>query len=138
MARLTRSLLLGLAMATAAAAAPPPAPAYDLQYRQNGISFSAPELQRLFNAALPATYDRVFPEQRWTTYLLLDVQAGKGLTAITLGLSPRLDQRRALLPVATFSVIEPMPTSREGWERLLSGVINRYGSEMVTNRSRIQ
>ena len=86
-----------------------PARAYDLQYRQNGTTFSAPQLRQIFSGSLPAEYDQRFPEQRWTTYLLLDAHADKGLVAITLGLSPRVGQSQALLPVATFSVIEPLP-----------------------------
>ena len=84
-----------------------PARAYDLQYRQNGTSFSASELRRIFNTALPAAYDQRFADQRWTTYLLLDAHADQALVAITLGLSPRVGASQALLPVATFSVIEP-------------------------------
>jgi len=55
-----------------------PAQAYDLQYRQNGTTFSAPQLREIFNGSLPAEYD-----QRWTTYLLLDAHADKDLVAIT-------------------------------------------------------
>ncbi|MFN5161997.1 MAG: hypothetical protein ACK5FE_11585 [Cyanobacteriota bacterium] len=100
------SALIGAALAR-------PARAYDLQYRQNGTSFSAGELRRIFNNALPAAYDQSFPDQRWTTYLLLDAHADQSLVAISLGLSPRVVPSQALLPVvATFSVIEPCPARR--------------------------
>ena len=128
--RLVASILIGAALAL-------PARAYDLQYRQNGTSFSASELRRIFNNALPAAYDQRFPDQRWTTYLLLDAHAEKGLVAITLGLSPRVGASQALLPIATFSVIEPLPRSREQWQQLLSGVASRYAQLMLENRSRI-
>ena len=128
--RLAASVLIGAALAL-------PARAYDLQYRQNGTSFSASELRRIFNGALPAAYDQRFPDQRWTTYLLLDAHADKDLVAITLGLSPRVGPSKALLPVATFSVIEPMPRSAARWQELLSNLAARYASLMLENRSRI-
>jgi len=84
------SALIGAALAL-------PARAYDLQYRQNGTSFSAGELRSIFNNGLPAAYDQGFPDQRWTTYLLLDAHADKALVAITLGLSPRVGRSQALL-----------------------------------------
>ena len=111
--------------------------AYDLQDRQNGTSFSASELRSIFNNALPAVYDQRFPDQRWTTDLLLDAHADQGLVAITLGLSPRVGPSQALLPVATFSVIEPIPRSAAGWQQLLSDLAARYTSLMLENRSRI-
>ena len=114
-----------------------PARAYDLQYRQNGTSFSASELRRIFNNGLPPAYDQRFPDQRWTTYLLLDAHADKDLVAITLGLSPRVGHSQALLPVATFSVIEPMPRSAAGWQQLLSDLAARYARVTLENRSRI-
>lgn len=133
-----RSLLSRIAAsALFAAALALPARAYDLQYRQNGTSFSASELRRIFNNALPAAYDQGFPDQRWTTYLLLDAHADKGLVAITLGLSPRVGRSQALLPVATFSVIEPMPRSAAGWQQLLSDLAARYARVTLENRSRI-
>lgn len=113
-----------------------PASAYDLQYRQNGTSFSAAQLREIFNG-LPAQYDRLFPDQRWTTYLLLDAHGNKGLVAITLGLSPRVGLSQALLPVATFSVIEPLPRAASEWQQLLGGVVNQYARLMLDNRSRI-
>ena len=128
--RLVASILIGAALAL-------PARAYDLQYRQNGTSFSASELRRIFNNALPAAYDQRFPDQRWTTYLLLDAHAEKGLVAITLGLSPRVGASQALLPIATFSAIEPMPRSKEQWQQLLSSLASRYAQLMLENRSRI-
>ena len=128
--RLAAFVLIGAALVL-------PARAYDLQYRQNGTSFSASELRRIFNNGLPAAYDQRFPDQRWTTYLLLDAHADKGLVAITLGLSPRVGRSQALLPVATFSVIEPMPRSAAGWQQLLSDLGARYASLMLENRSRI-
>lgn len=67
-----------------------PARADDLQYRQNG------------------------------TNLLLDAHADQALVAITLGLSPRVGPAQALLPVATLSVIEPLPSSTGQWQSLLS------------------
>jgi hypothetical protein len=114
-----------------------PSRAYDLQYRQNGTSFSAGELRRIFSNALPAAYDQSFPDQRWSTYLLLDAHPDKALVAITFGLSPRVGPSQALLPVATFSVIEPLPRSSDQWQQLLSGVAARYGRLMLENRSRI-
>jgi hypothetical protein len=127
---LAASVLIGVALAL-------PARAYDLQYRQNGTSFSAGELRNIFNNALPAAYDQRFPDQRWTTYLLLDAHADKGLVAITLGLSPRVGPSRALLPRATFSVIEPLPRSAAQWQQLLYALAARYASLMLDNRSRI-
>jgi hypothetical protein len=133
-----RSLLSRFAAsALFAAALALPARAYDLQYRQNGTSFSASELRSIFNNALPAAYDQGFPDQRWTTYLLLDAHADKSLVAITLGLSPRVGRSQALLPVATFSVIEPMPRSEAGWQQLLSDLAARYARVTLENRSRI-
>jgi hypothetical protein len=126
----TSALVVGAALAL-------PARAYDLQYRQNGTSFSASELRRIFSNALPAAYDQSFPDQRWSTYLLLDAHAEKAMVAITLGLSPRVGPSRALLPVATFSVIEPLPRSSDQWQQLLSGVAARYARLMLENRGRI-
>ena len=114
-----------------------PARAYDLQYLQNGTSFSASELRRIFNNGLPPAYDQRFPDQRWTTYLLLDAHADKDLVAITLGLSPRIGPSQALLPVATFSVIEPLPRSAAQWQQLLSDLAARYARLMLENGSRI-
>jgi hypothetical protein len=94
-------------------------------------------LRRIFNNGLPAAYDQGFPDQRWTTYLLLDAHADKGLVAITLGLSPRVGPSQALLPVATFSVIEPMPRSAAGWQQLLSDLAARYARVTLENRGRI-
>jgi hypothetical protein len=128
--RLAASVLIAAALAL-------PARAYDLQYRQNGTSFSANELRTIFDRALPAVYDQRFPDQRWTTYLLLDAHADKELVAITLGLSPRVGPSQALLPVATFSVIEPLPRSSSGWQQLLSDLVSRYARVMLENRSRI-
>jgi hypothetical protein len=68
LSRFAAAGLIGAALAL-------PARSYDLQYRQNGTSFSAGELRRIFNNALPAAYDQSFPDQRWTTYLLLDAHA---------------------------------------------------------------
>jgi hypothetical protein len=127
---ITSALVVGAALAL-------PARAYDLQYRQNGTSFSTGELRRVFSNALPAAYDQHFPDQRWSTYLLLDAHSEKALVAITLGLSPRVGPSRALLPVATFSVIEPLPRSAEQWQQLLSGVAARYARLMLDNRGRI-
>jgi hypothetical protein len=128
--RLAASVLIGAALVL-------PARAYDLQYRQNGTSFTAVELRRIYNNGLPAAYDQRFPDQRWTTYLLLDAHTEKDLVAITLGLSPRVGPSQALLPVATFSVIEPLPRSAAGWQQLLSDLAARYASLMLENRSRI-
>ena len=128
--RLAASVLIGAALAL-------PARAYDLQYRQNGTSFSASELRSIFNNALPAAYDQGFPDQRWTTYLLLDAHADKALVAITLGLSPRVGPSQALLPVATFSVIEPLPRSAAQWQQLLSDLAAGYARLMLENGSRI-
>jgi hypothetical protein len=127
---LAASVLIGAALML-------PARAYDLQFRQNGTSFSASELRRIFNTALPAAYDQRFPDQRWTTYLLLDAHADQALVAITLGLSPRVGTSKALLPVATFSVIEPLPRSADQWQQLLADLAARYARLMLENHSRI-
>ena len=127
---LAASVLIGAALVL-------PARAYDLQFRQNGTSFSASELRRIFNTALPAAYDQRFPDPRWTTYLLLDAHADQALVAITLGLSPRVGTSKALLPVATFSVIEPLPRSADQWQQLLADLAARYARLMLENHSRI-
>ena len=114
-----------------------PAGAYDLQYRQNNTNFSAAELQRIFNSGLPATYDQAFPEQRWTTYLLLDSHPNKGQVAITLGLSPRVGPSQALLPIATYSVIEPIPGNHQQWQTLLRRLANAFASTVLSNRERL-
>ena len=114
-----------------------PAQAYDLQYRQNGTTFSAPQLREIFNQSLPAEYDQHFPDQRWTTYLLVDAHADKNLVAITLGLSPRVGPSQALLPLASFSVIEPLPQTAAQWRILLGGVAIQYARLMLDNRNRI-
>jgi hypothetical protein len=132
-----RAAFAGAGLALFAAALAPPARAFDLQYRQNGTSFSANQLRSIFSNALPAAYDQRFPDQRWTTYLLLDAHADQGRVAITLGLSPRVGPSQALLPVATFSVIEPLPRSAGQWQQLLSDLAARYGRLMIENRSRI-
>lgn len=62
-----------------------PARVCNLQYRQNGTNFSAAQLRIIFNAALPTNYDVTFPDQRWTTYLLVHAHPDKGSVAITLG-----------------------------------------------------
>ncbi len=111
--------------------------AYDLQYRQNNTSFSASDLRRIFNNGLPQSYDLVFPEQQWTTYLLLDSHPDKGQVAITLGLSPRVGASRALLPIATYSVIEPIPSTSQQWQRLLSALANTYATNVLSNRARL-
>ena len=49
--RLAASILIAAALAL-------PARAYDLQYRQNGTSFSASELRSIFNNSLPAALRR--------------------------------------------------------------------------------
>jgi hypothetical protein len=69
--------------------------------------------------------------------LLLDAHADKGLVAITLGLSPRVGQSQALLPLATFSVIEPLPRTAAQWQELLGGVASQYARLMLENGSRI-
>lgn len=111
--------------------------AYDLQYRQNNTSFSGAELRSVFNAALPSLYEQAFPQEEWTTYLLLDAHPQQGLVSITLGLSPRLSSTRALLPIATYSVIEPLPRDMGQWRRLLAGVASTYANLMLNNRSRL-
>jgi hypothetical protein len=114
-----------------------PAQAYDLQYRQNGTTFTASQLRQIFSSSLPPEYDQRFQEQRWSTYLLLDAHADKGLVAITLGLSPRVGPSQALLPLATFSVIEPLPRTAAQWQQLLGGVASQYARLMLGNRNRI-
>lgn len=114
-----------------------PAQAYDLQYRQNGVNFSPQQLRTIFSAALPQNYDIKFPDQQWTTYLLVDAHADKQLVAITLGLSPRVGRTKALLPVATFSVIEPLPNSLTQWQQLLGATTQQFANQMLINRNRI-
>jgi len=57
--------------------------------------------------------------------------------AITLGLNPRVGPSQALLPVTTFSVIEPLPRSVAQWQQLLSDLAARYARLMLENGSRI-
>lgn len=114
-----------------------PARAFDLHYRQNGTTFSAIQLRDLMRRALPAIYDQAFADQRWSTYLLLDAQRSKQMVAITMGLSPRLGQKHALLPVATYSVIEALPQTNEQWSALLTEVANQYAQAMLANQARI-
>ncbi len=136
--RPSRSLLRCLAAGgLIGAALALPARAYDLHFRQNGTSFSANELRRIFSNALPAAYDQRFPEQQWSLYLLLDAHPDQDLVAITLGLSPRVGPTQALLPVATFSVIEPLPRSAAQWQQRLADLAARYARQMLENRSRI-
>lgn len=125
------------ACAAAAITASAPAWGYDLQYRQNNSALSAGQLQQALNRGLPSDYDRLFPQQQWTTYLLIDGHPGKGMVAITLGLSPRIGPRQALLPLATYSLLEPIPLSSGQWDALLAEAANSYGSAMIRNRQRI-
>jgi len=128
----------GLASAAIAALLTlPPARSYDLQYRQNGVNFNAQQLRTIFSSALPPNYDSNFPDQQWTTYLLVDAHADQQLVAITLGLSPRVGRSKALLPIATFSVIKPLPSSLSEWEQLLGATAQQYANQMLTNRNRI-
>ncbi len=115
----------------------PPAQAYDLQYRQNGVNLSQQQLRTIFSAALPVDYDRNFPDQQWTTYLLVDAHPSKQLVAITLDLSPRIGRTKAVLPIATYSVIEPLPGSLPQWQQLLGAAAQQYANQMLTNRNRI-
>jgi hypothetical protein len=110
---------------------------YDLQYRKNNTDLSAAQLQQAFNRGLPSDYDRLFPQQQWTTYALIDGHTSKGLVAITLGLSPKNSSRQSLLPVATYSFLEPVPLSPSQWDALLAKAANTYGSAMVRNSQRI-
>jgi hypothetical protein len=114
-----------------------PVQAYDLHYRLNGGNLSAEQLRQALNRGLPASYDQLFPDQRWSTYLLLDGHPGKGLVAITMGLSPRVGQSKALLPIATYSVIEPIPASTQQWQQLLSAMAGDYANQVIANRARI-
>ncbi len=57
--------------------------------------------------------------------------------AITLGLSPGVGPKQALLPLATFSVIEPLPHTASQWQLLLGGVASQYSRLMLNNRSLI-
>lgn len=126
-------LALSLALGTVAS----PSQAFDLQFRQNNTNLSAVELQRIFSRSLPRTYERQFPESRWTTWLMLDAYPKKGMVAITLGLCPRLGDGRALLPAATLSLLEPLPTDPAGLQRLLGQAASRFGELMLANRGRI-
>jgi len=52
-----------------------------------------PTFRHLWAAVLataPPAYDQRLPDQRWTTYLVLDAHADQALVAINLGLSPRV------------------------------------------------
>jgi hypothetical protein len=114
-----------------------PVQAYDLHYRLNGANLSAEQLRQALNRGLPRSYDQLFPDQQWSTYLLLDGHPGKGLVAITMGLSPRIGRSQALLPIATYSVIEPIPATAQQWQQLLSAMAGDYGNQVITNRARI-
>jgi hypothetical protein len=57
--------------------------------------------------------------------------------AITLGLSPRVGPSQALLPLASFRVIEPLPQTAAQWRILLGGVAIQYARLMLDNRNRI-
>lgn len=114
-----------------------PSPAYDLQFRQNNSPLSGSQLQQAFNRGLPRAYDQHFPEQLWTTYLLIDAHPDKGLVAITVGLSPKVSASKALLPIVTFSALEPIPANANQWITLVAKAANAYGSRVVLNRNRI-
>jgi hypothetical protein len=85
---LHRAVSAAAASALISAALALPARSYDLQSRQNGTSFSAVELRGIFINALPAAYDQNFPDQRWSTDLLLDAHAEKDLVAHLLLSAP--------------------------------------------------
>lgn len=128
--RLAASGLVGTALAV-------PAHAYDLHFRQNGTNFSSEQLRRIFDGALPTAYDKGFPEQRWSIDLFMDAHPDQDLVAITLGLSPRIGPSQALLPVATLSVIEPLPRSQVQWRDRLMELAGRYARLMLANRHRL-
>ena len=115
----------------------PAAHAYDLQFRQNNSPLNGAQLQQAFNRGLPRAYDQQFPERQWTTYLLLDGHPNQGLVAITVGLSPRVGPSKALLPVATFSALEPIPANADQWIQLLAQAANTYANSVLLNRTRI-
>ncbi|MEB3332131.1 MAG: hypothetical protein VKI83_06535 [Synechococcaceae cyanobacterium] len=125
------------AAALAATALAAPARACDLHFCQNGTSFSGEELRRRFDRGLPPAYDQAFPEQRWSTVMKLDAHHDQGLVVITLGHSPWLSATQALLPVASFSVIEALPPTQTQWKRWLTDLASRYAQLMLANRSRI-
>jgi len=133
-------LLHRIAATTAAACsllAAPGAQAYDLQFRQNNSPLNGTQLQQAFNRGLPRVYDQQFPDRQWTTYLLLDAHPDQGLVAITIGLSPRVGPSKALLPIATFSALQPIPANSEQWIQLVAQAANSYGNNMLLNRARI-
>jgi hypothetical protein len=72
----------------------------------NDCPLTGSQLQEAFNRGLPRLYDQQFPDQQWTTYLLLDAHSDKRMVAITVGLSPRVGAKKALLPIASFSARE--------------------------------
>ncbi len=57
--------------------------------------------------------------------------------AITLGLSPGVGPKQALLPLVTFSVIEAFPHTASQWQLLLGGVASQYSRLMLDNSSLI-
>ena len=134
---LRRALAIGAVSWALGSGLTMPARAFDLHYRQNGTTFSAIQLRDLMRRALPVAYDQAFADQRWSTYVLLDAHPSKQLVAITMGLSPRVGQKQALLPVATYSVIEPLPQSVEQWNLLLTSVAAQYAQAMLANQGRI-
>jgi hypothetical protein len=133
--------LLHRIVATTAAAcsllAAPGAQAYDLQFRQNNSPLNGTQLQQAFNRGLPRAYDQQFPDRQWTTYLLLDAHPDQGLVAITIGLSPRVGPSKALLPIATFSALQPIPANGEQWIQLVAQAANSYGNSILSNHVRI-
>jgi hypothetical protein len=114
-----------------------PVQAYDLQFRQNNSPLTSSQLQEAFNRGLPRVYDQQFPDQQWTTYLLLDAHPDKGMVAITVGLSPRVGASKALLPIATFSALESIPLNRDQWITLVAKAANAYATNVLVNRGRI-
>jgi len=57
--------------------------------------------------------------------------------AITLGLSPRIGPSQALLPIATYSVIEPIPANDQQWQSLLTNLVKAYANNVLINRERV-
>jgi len=137
MPSLRRTVSAGIAAAACSLLAAPGAQAYDLQFRQNNSPLNGGQLQQAFNRGLPPAYDQQFPERQWTTYLLLDGHPDKGLVAITIGLSPRVGPSKALLPIATFSALQPIPANGDQWIQLLAQAASSYANSMLLNRNRI-
>jgi len=75
MSSLSRSMvwLTDAGLLDSPAALIPAAQAYDLQCRLTGTKLTPSQLHHALSRGLPSRYDQLFPDQQWTTYLLIDV-----------------------------------------------------------------